>query len=510
MPRVVKDGPVRCTWTPDAERRAAMTDPHNHLTPQRPKILPDMTYHVGNTPLVRLNRIPQSLGLKCEVLVKCEFFNAGGSVKDRIGVRMVNEAERVGRIKPGDTLIEPTSGNTGIGLSLAAAVKGYKMIITLPEKMSKEKVDVLKGLGAEIIRTPTEAASDAPESHLSVAKRLEKELPNAHILDQYNNPDNPLAHYDGTALEIIDACEGKLDGFIAGAGTGGTLTGTARRLVEEIPGIKIIGVDPLGSDLAYPDNMNTPAPPNLVEGIGYDFIPVACDRDPHLVHKWVKSDDKESFIMARRLIREEGILCGGSSGSAVHYGLHALLEDEDLNQEGKRVVIILPDSVRNYMTKFLSDDWMIENKFVEAGSDGQTKEREAEWGSGTVADLNPPAVVTVAKGSSIADAIATMEKDGFDNVPVVTDGGRMVGLLTIGELLARIARGDATKADTVEKAMFHFDGKQKFQPVTKDTKLSDLQNFFNDHAVAFVTDAADSMKVEAVISKVDVLKFLVK
>ena len=223
---------------------------------------------------MRLNKIPQSEGLECEVLAKCEFFNAGGSVKDRIGKRMIEEAEREGKITPGvTTIIEPTSGNTGIGLALTSAVKGYKCIITLPEKMSQEKVNVLKGLGADIIRTPTEAAWDAPESHIGVAKRLNKEIPNSIILDQYGNPNNPLAHYDTTAEELIAQTGGQIDMIVVSAGTGGTLTGIARKFREKLPNCQIVAVDPIGSILAEPDNLNTSTASYKVEGIGYDFIP---------------------------------------------------------------------------------------------------------------------------------------------------------------------------------------------------------------------------------------------
>ena len=221
---------------------------------------------------------------------------------------MVEDAEKSGRIKPGDTLIEPTSGNTGIGLALAAALKGYRMIITLPEKMSAEKVNVLKALGAEIIRTPTEAAFDSPESHIGVANRLNKELPNSHILDQYSNPSNPLAHYDGTAEEIYKQTEGKIDYIVMSAGTGGTITGTARKLKEKIPNLTVIGVDPKGSILAEPESLNDEKrlQSYQVEGIGYDFIPTVLDRS--IIDEWIKTDDRESFIMSRRLIREEGLL----------------------------------------------------------------------------------------------------------------------------------------------------------------------------------------------------------
>ena len=264
---------------------------------------------IGNTPLVRLNKIGSHTG--CEILAKCEFFNAGGSVKDRIGKRMLLEAEKSGRIKPGDTLIEPTSGNTGIGLALAAAVKGYRMIITMPEKMSHEKAVVLEALGAEIIRTPTEAAYNDPDSHISVANDLQKVMPNSHILDQYSNPDNPLAHYHGTAEEILEQTGGKLDIFVAGAGTGGTISGTAKRLKEVLPNLKVVGVDPVGSLLAGPSEIGS----YKVEGVGYDFVPDVLWRDT--IDEWVKTEDRESFMMARRMMRQEGILCGGSSGGAV-------------------------------------------------------------------------------------------------------------------------------------------------------------------------------------------------
>jgi len=270
------EGPSHCTWHAGASAANSTTaSPHHHtaVTPE-PKILNTILEHIGNTPLVRLNKIPQSEGLECEVLAKCEFFNAGGSVKDRIGKRMIEEAEREGKITPGvTTIIEPTSGNTGIGLALTSAVKGYKCIITLPEKMSQEKVNVLKGLGADIIRTPTEAAWDAPESHIGVAKRLNKEIPNSIILDQYGNPNNPLAHYDTTAEELIAQTGGQIDMIVVSAGTGGTLTGIARKFREKLPNCQIVAVDPIGSILAEPDNLNTSTASYKVEGIGYDFIP---------------------------------------------------------------------------------------------------------------------------------------------------------------------------------------------------------------------------------------------
>ena len=306
---------------------------------------------IGNTPVVKINKIAKNLD--CNVFAKCEFFNPGGSVKDRIGWNMVKEAELSGRIKPGDTLIEPTSGNTGQGIALAAAVKGYKCIITMPEKMSKEKQIALEALGAEIIRTPTEAKSSDPESHISVAKKLNKEIENSHILDQYSNPSNPEAHYYGTAEEIIKDFNNNLDMVVISVGTVGTITGIAKRLKEEMPKIKIIGADPEGSILGGGDKVSS----YLVEGIGYDFIPDVLDNS--LIDEYIKTKDEESFIMARRLIKEEGLLCGGSCGAT----MVAALKAASKLKNGQNCLVILADGIRNYMTKFPNDSWMKENGF---------------------------------------------------------------------------------------------------------------------------------------------------
>ena len=306
---------------------------------------------IGNTPVVKINKIAKNLD--CNVFAKCEFFNPGGSVKDRIGWNMVREAELSGRIKPGDTLIEPTSGNTGQGIALAAAVKGYKCIITMPEKMSQEKQIALEALGAEIIRTPSEAKSSDPESHISVAKKLNKEIENSHILDQYSNPSNPEAHYYGTAEEIIKDFNNNLDMVVISVGTGGTITGIAKRLKEEMPAIKIIGADPEGSILGGGDKVSS----YLVEGIGYDFIPEVLDNS--LIDEYIKTKDEESFIMARRLIKEEGLLCGGSCGAT----MVAALKAASKLKNGQNCLVILADGIRNYMTKFPNDSWMEENGF---------------------------------------------------------------------------------------------------------------------------------------------------
>ena len=311
----------------------------------------DILETIGRTPLVKLSKI--GAGLECNLYAKCEFMNPGGSVKDRIGYQMVLDAEKSGRIKPGDTLIEATSGNTGIGVALAGAVRGYRVVITLPEKMSHEKQVTLRCLGAEVVRTPTDVAWDDPRSHISVARKLNSEIENSHILDQYANPSNPEAHYHGTAVEILEDLNGRVDMVVMGAGTGGTITGVSQRVKEACPQAVIVGADPEGSILAGKGEIK----PYHVEGIGYDFVPDVLSRE--LVDTWVKTNDQVSFTLARRLIREEGLLVGGSCGSA----LQAALEKAKALKAGQNCVVILPDGIRNYLTKYLDDDWMRDKGF---------------------------------------------------------------------------------------------------------------------------------------------------
>jgi cystathionine beta-synthase len=312
---------------------------------------------IGNTPLVRLNKVAQ--GAKPTILAKLENLNPGGSVKDRIGRVMIEEAEKKGLLRPGGTIIEPTSGNTGTGLAMAACVKGYKMIFTMPDKMSEEKRRLLRAYGARVVVTPTNVSPNSPEHYIKVAERLAKETPNSFMPNQYVNMANPMAHYQTTGPEIWRQTGGKLDVFVCGMGTGGTITGIGRFLKEKKKTIKVVGVDPEGS-IFYPRFHGSKEEPHqyLVEGIGEDFMPKTMDMK--VVDDVIQVSDKDAFRLARRLAREEGILVGGSGGAAVH----AALKVAEAMGEDETIVTLLPDSGRNYLTKVFSDQWMKEQGFL--------------------------------------------------------------------------------------------------------------------------------------------------
>jgi cystathionine beta-synthase len=395
---------------------------------------------------------------------------------------MLLEAEKRGEIRPGDTLIEPTSGNTGIGLAMAAATRGYRMIICMPEKMSREKQVVLEALGAEIIRTPTEAAFDSPESHISVARHLREVLPNAHILDQYGNEDNPKAHEEGTAREILEQTDGRIDAFVAGAGTGGTLTGVARVLKREVPDCLIVGVDPEGSILAGPSDVR----PYKVEGIGYDFIPDVLDRS--LVDRWIKTNDRDAFRMSRQLIRQEGLLIGGSCGSAMVGAVEIARE----LPEGSRVVVILPDSVRNYMTKFVDDAWMRQNGFLD-----QTVM------PGTIGDvirsLPSKEVITIEDDKSLDYAVRIFKAHGISQLPCVADG-RLSGIVTESDLLHFLVEGKDVTTPLAEVMV------RRVHTVHLYDEVGVLPQLFERGEVAIVID--DDRQVTGVLTKLDYIEFI--
>merc|ERR1712223_1084294 len=466
------DLPSRCTWTRDGDKTKS---PHTKDTVKdKIGIMPTVLYNIGNTPLVRVNKINKSEGVECEMLAECEFFNAGGSVKDRIGLRMVEDAEKSGMLKAGDTIIEPTSGNTGIGLALAAAVKGYRCIIVLPEKMSNEKVATLRALGAEIVRTPTSTTKQSPESHISVAQRINQQMPNSIILDQYRNPGNPLAHYDTTAEEIIEQCGGKVDMVVLEAGTGGTIAGIGRKMKEKCPDCIVVGVDPEGSILAQPEELNkTDVTGYEVEGTGYDFIPTVLDRS--VVDRWVKCNDHGSFTMARRMIREEGLLCGGSSGGSKSVAVEAAKE----LKKGQKCVVLLADSVRNYMTKFLNDEWCAERDFIRL-----EHEQRLWWFDEKVSSMGLSAPLTIMPELSVEQTLSIMNNEGFDQLPVIDSSGKIEGVATLGSLKAKVLKGNVLRNDPVIKATY-----TNFKKVTLDTTLEKLNRILDKEHFAMVVHA---------------------
>lgn len=363
---------------------------------------------VGNTPLVRLRKV--TAGLKCTMAAKVEYLNPGGSIKDRPALRMLDEAEKSGKLKPGGTIVEPTSGNTGAALAMAAAIKGYRCILVMPDKMAPEKFALLRAYGAETVTVPNVAAN-SPESYYSVANRLTAEIPGAFQPNQFENPDNPEAHVHSTGPEIWEQTDGKIDYFVAGIGTGGTISGTARFLKEKNPNIKIIGADPEGS-IYTPGNM----PKSYhVEGIGEDFVPRTVNLK--IVDQVINVSDKDSFLMARRLSAEEGILAGGSCGTAV---CAALRIAADL-PEDKLVVVILPDGGRGYLSKIYSDEWMQSHGFMSTPGHGMTLGDVLD-GKGEV-----PSIISVKRTDCVRTAIDLMRKNDISQVAVADDAGHIVG-----------------------------------------------------------------------------------
>jgi len=384
---------------------------------------------IGWTPLVRLNQVTR--GVRTPVYAKAEIFNPGGSIKDRIGMPIIEQAEREGRLKPGGTIVEGTSGNTGVGLAIAAALKGYKCVFTMPDKMSQEKVRLLKAFGAEVIITPTAVPPDHPDNYVMMAKRIAHETPNAILANQFYNDANPQAHYETTGPEIWEQTEGKITHFVYAAGTGGTITGVGRYLKEKNPKIQVIAGDPVGSILAEmwrtKGEGKVEGVPYKVEGIGQDKIPGTLDMG--LVDDFMTVSDKESFAMARRLTREEGLFVGGSSGLIVHVALHVARRLDDPNA---LVVAPLPDTGERYLSKLYSDEWMRENQLLDADRttlDSVLRGKRRE-------DGETPTIVSVTAGTTVRQALRLMSLHDVSQLPVM-DGASCVGSVSDWSLSAK-------------------------------------------------------------------------
>jgi cystathionine beta-synthase len=391
---------------------------------------------MGNTPLVRLRSVTR--GVLPTVLAKLEMLNPGGSVKDRIGIRMIEDGERRGLLKPGGTIVEPTSGNTGHGLAIAAALRGYKCIFVMPDKMSQEKIALLRAYGAEVVITPTAVPPESPESYYRVAERLAAEIPGAYQPNQYFNQENPKTHYETTGPEIWEQTDGTIDVFVAGVGTGGTITGVGRYLKERNPNVMVVGADPEGSVYSGDEPH-----PYLVEGIGEDFWPDTFD--PSVVDRYVRVSDRDSFRTARAITRQEGILAGGSCGTAVFAALQVA---QDLDAS-KIVVVLLPDTGRQYLSKMYSDSWMLQHGMLDRLEVIHVDEVLAAKAGGL------PPLITVDAHAKVRQAVDILQEHGISQAPVVredsTDVAQFVGSIRDRQLLDRIFRDpDALQADVAE------------------------------------------------------------
>jgi cystathionine beta-synthase len=398
---------------------------------------------VGDTPLVRLQKVGTGLGPT--LLAKLEYMNPGGSVKDRIGLRMIEAAERAGKLKPGGTIVEPTSGNTGVGLAMAAAIKGYRMIFVMPDKMSQEKISLLRAFGAEVVICPTAVEPDSPESYYSVSDRLAEELPGGFKPDQYSNRANPEAHYETTGPEIWEQTGGELDALVIAVGTGGTISGAARYLREQKPDLLVAGADPEGSIYS-----SERVHPYLVEGIGEDFWPQTYD--PSLVDEYVTVSDRDSFLTARRLAREEGLLVGGSGGTAVH----AMLQVATRFGPEATIVTLIADGGRGYLSKFYDDNWMLEYGFLERRAPAPTVEQVLVAKQAEEPDI--PDLVTVESHQKLGHAIELMQRYSISQLPVTRHEpaeslADVIGSLHERGLLDRVFRNPDALSEDVAAAM---------------------------------------------------------
>jgi cystathionine beta-synthase len=444
---------------------------------------------IGQTPIVRLGRI--GAGLRPQVLAKLEVFNPGGSIKDRIAVALIEAAERDGSLRPGGTIVEPTSGNTGTGLAIAARLKGYRVIAVMPDKMSREKIDLLRAYGAEVVVAPTDVPPDSPQAYYRVADRLTAEIPGAFQPNQYANPANPQAHYETTGPEIWEQLGASLTHLVVGVGTGGTITGITRYLRERQPGLVVVGADPEGSIYSGgEENVR----PYLVEGVGEDFWPQTFD--PGVVDRWVRVSDRDAFLTTRRLAGLEGILAGGSGGLALHAALEVAAEVEDPEA---RILVIIPDGGRSYLSKVYSDAWMRQYGFLERGAEltvGEVLRRKLE------ASEIPP-LVTVEPHYQVRQAIALLHEHRVSQLPVVSahDPSTMVGAVGERGLLRRAAEDPAVlDAEIVEVMEPPFAAVSSEDPVREAVEL-----LAGERQALVVTDHG---RTEGLVTRTDLLEAL--
>lgn len=457
------------------------------------RVYEDIRGTIGVTPLVRLHRV--SRGLACPLYAKLEMFNPGGSVKDRIAFRIVESYERSGDLKPGGTVVEATSGNTGVGLAIACALKGYQAIFVMPDKMSEEKVRLLRAFGARVVITPTAVAPEDPRSYYSVARRLVEETPNAVLADQYHNPDNPESHYATTAPEIWQQTQGKVTDIVVGMGTGGTLTGLGRYFREHGHEVKLVGVDPIGSIIYETwkragDTAELEAETYKVEGIGEDFIPSTLDLG--LIDEIVQVDDAESFLWGRRLVREEGIFSGGSSGSAL---AGALKYAKDLGPD-RLVVVLLPDSGARYLSKMFDDDWMREHGLMPADQ-RRVSALEVARSRGL------PALITASPVDTLTEVIGRLRENSVDQLPVVGEDGRLRGMVSELELLEHMLSGEGDHPpDETIADIYNPD----IRTASPDSPLTEVLPDLKERKVVVLIDELE--RPVGILTIIDALEFL--
>lgn len=444
---------------------------------------------VSGTPLVRLNRIVPQGG--ADVFAKVEFLNPGGSVKDRMATYIIADAENSGNLKPGGTIVENTSGNTGVGVALTAAVRGYKAILTIPDKMSNEKINLLRAFGADVVVTRTDVPADSPESYYETAKRIHGEIPGSFYLNQYHNPKNIEAHYKITGPEIWRDMEGKIDYFVAGIGTGGTLSGAGKFLKEQDAKIKVVAVDPVGSVFYDYFQTGKPGDPALykVEGIGEDMVVEAMDFS--VVDSMIQVGDKESFLTARDLTTMEGLFAGGSSGTAVYAALQVAKEAGP----GKRIVVVLPDSGTRYLSRIFSDEWMRDHGFLDEPT---ANEGTVRW---VLERKGSQRVISAVGSDSIKRVIDRMKEHDISQIPVV-ESGKPIGMVREQELLAHLVAGRQKPSDPITSVM-----SSEFETIPANLELSKLLQSFSDGS-----DPAklvlDDGKLVGVLTRIDAISFL--
>jgi len=452
------------------------------------RYLENILQAIGDTPLIQLSKLAPSGGAK--VFVKPEFLNPGGSIKDRMALHIIEKAEKTGLLKPGGTIVENTSGNTGVGVAMVAAIKGYKVIFTMPDKMSKEKIDLLKAFGGRVVVTPTDVPADSPKSYYETAKRIARETPNSFYLNQYHNPDNIEAHYYTTGPEIFEQTDGKIDFFVAGIGTGGTLSGAGKYLKEKVPGIKIIAVDPIGSVFYnYFKTGKLPEPHVYkVEGIGEDMVTGAMDFS--VVDDIIQVSDKDCFLTGRELVRKEGIFAGGSSGGAVW----AALKVAEKAKPGDVIITILPDSGDRYLSKMFNDGWMADNGFlVEEGLGGKVSEL---LNSGR---LKP---VVISSDSSIRDAVSLLKKYDISQLPV-RENGKIIGMVYEIDLLRALAsRSEGLDSMVKEVA------EREFSIIAPKASLTELARIFSESSGVVLVMEGDELL--AVLTRIDLISYLAR